>query len=365
MPPQGVPDGVGKTFPERGVDSSHKNIIPQKPRLGKQRFSVQLSQNRKETLKISRGSCRLEKSGAPPHTRLLKNFLNHKVELNRRLAVLRRKKKPTAKSKKSRKFTRLGIAGLRQDDLLSILEQYRSFSTTSVFGKAALGLHCSEDFMNRYRENTHNSQDTRINPRRFNNEDEHEEEEGEKSKDSGTDLLLAKMLKTRTILLSGEIKKDLAEKTIRQLILLESAGKEPIRIFIDSPGGDADAGYAIFDMIRFIEPPVWTIGMGLVASAAAIIQLASPKERRVGLPNSHYLIHQPLSGIRGVATDIEIHARELDKLREKINRLIAGETGVPYEQVEKDTDRDYWMNAEEAASYGLISQVISHRSDLE
>jgi ATP-dependent Clp protease protease subunit len=117
-------------------------------------------------------------------------------------------------------------------------------------------------------------------------------------------------------------------------------------------------------MIRFVRPPVWTIGMGLVASAAAIIQLASPRERRVGLPNSHYLIHQPLSGIRGVATDIEIHARELEKLREKINRLIAGETGVPVEQVEKDTDRDYWMNAEEAVKYGLLSRVVSSRGEL-
>jgi ATP-dependent Clp protease protease subunit len=104
--------------------------------------------------------------------------------------------------------------------------------------------------------------------------------------------------------------------------------------------------------------------MGLVASAAAIIQLAAPKERRLGLPNSHYLIHQPLSGIRGVATDIEIHARELDKLREKINRLIAGETGNPVSQVEKDTDRDYWMNAGEAVTYGLISKVITNRDEI-
>jgi ATP-dependent Clp protease protease subunit len=197
-----------------------------------------------------------------------------------------------------------------------------------------------------------------------NDEDEEEEASEEETKQSGADPLLNKMLKTRTILLSGEIKKDLAERTIRQLLLLEDMGDEPIRIFIDSPGGDADAGYAIFDMIRFVKPPVWTIGMGLVASAAAIIQLASPKERRVGLPNSHYLIHQPLSGIRGVATDIEIHARELDKLREKINRLIAGETGAAFEQVEKDTDRDYWMNAEEAAKYGLISRIISRREEL-
>jgi ATP-dependent Clp protease protease subunit len=178
------------------------------------------------------------------------------------------------------------------------------------------------------------------------------------------ELLAGKMLKTRTILLSGEIRKGLAEKTIRQLLLMEATGDEPVRIFIDSPGGDADAGYAIFDMIRFINPPVWTIGMGLVASAAAIIQLAAPKERRLGLPNSHYLIHQPLSGIRGVATDIEIHARELEKLRAKINRLIAEETGNPPDQVEKDTDRDYWMSAQEAVKYGLLNKVITNRDEM-
>jgi ATP-dependent Clp protease protease subunit len=197
-------------------------------------------------------------------------------------------------------------------------------------------------------------------------EDEDDElNEGTEVQEGSQDFLAGKMLKTRTILLSGEIRKGLAEKTIRQLLLMEAMGDDPVRIFIDSPGGDADAGYAIFDMIRFINPPVWTVGMGLVASAAAIIQLAAPKERRVGLPNSHYLIHQPLSGIRGVATDIEIHARELDKLREKINRLIADETGNPFNQVEKDTDRDYWMSAQEAVKYGLISKVITNRDEIK
>jgi ATP-dependent Clp protease protease subunit len=200
--------------------------------------------------------------------------------------------------------------------------------------------------------------------REFRLDDDDEEDDGKEVQGPGPDPLIARMLKTRTILLSGEINKDLAEKTIRQLLLLEHMGEEPVRIFIDSPGGDADAGYAIFDMIRFVKPPVWTVGMGLVASAAAIVQLASPRERRLGLPNSHYLIHQPLSGIRGVATEIEIHARELDKLREKINRLIAGETGVPLEQVERDTDRDYWMNAEEAVKYGLISRIVTRREDM-
>ncbi|MCL2008200.1 MAG: ATP-dependent Clp protease proteolytic subunit [Treponema sp.] len=198
-------------------------------------------------------------------------------------------------------------------------------------------------------------------------DDDYIEEDGEETKEASSapvDPLVSKMLKTRTILLSGQINKELAEKTIRQLILLESMGDDPIKIFIDSPGGDADAGYAIFDMIRFIKPDVWTIGMGLVASAAAIIQLASPKDKRIGLPNSHYLIHQPLSGIRGVATDIEIHAKELDKLREKINKLISDETGNSIEQVEKDTDRDYWMSAEEAVKYGLISRVVTSRAEL-
>jgi len=194
--------------------------------------------------------------------------------------------------------------------------------------------------------------------------DDDDDDIDEEKPENWQDLLAGKMLKTRTILLSGEIRKGLAEKTIRQLLLMEATGDEPVRIFIDSPGGDADAGYAIFDMIRFIKPPVWTIGMGLVASAAAIIQLAAPKERRLGLPNSHYLIHQPLSGIRGVATDIEIHARELEKLRAKINRLIAEETGNPAEQVEKDTDRDYWMSAQEAVKYGLISKVITNRDEM-
>lgn len=191
---------------------------------------------------------------------------------------------------------------------------------------------------------------------------EEEDNQGENKKSESN--LIEKILKTRNILLSGEINKSLSERIIRQLILLEDQGEEPIKVFIDSPGGDADAGFAIFDMMRFIKPDVIIIGMGLVASAAAIILLAAPKERRIALPNSHYLIHQPLSGMRGVATEIEIHAKELDKLRRKINKLIAEETGQKIEKVEKDTDRDYWMNAEEAIEYGLISKIISNRDEL-
>jgi ATP-dependent Clp protease protease subunit len=192
-----------------------------------------------------------------------------------------------------------------------------------------------------------------------------EEENGEEKKQGPNEVLMERMMDTRTILLSGEINKELAERVVRQLVLLESKSDDPVKVFIDSPGGDADAGYAIFDMMRFIKPDVYTIGMGLVASAGAIVLLASPKEQRIALPNSHYLIHQPLSGIRGVATEIEIHARELEKMREKINRLISEETGQEYKKVEKDTDRDFWMNATEARDYGLVSRIVTSRSELE
>ncbi|MDR3311897.1 MAG: ATP-dependent Clp protease proteolytic subunit [Spirochaetaceae bacterium] len=178
------------------------------------------------------------------------------------------------------------------------------------------------------------------------------------------DPLVSKFMKTRQILLAGEVNKDLSEKIVRQLLVLESESKKPIHLFIDSPGGDVDAGYAIFDMIRFIGASVWTIGMGLVASAGALILLAAPRERRIALPNSHYLIHQPLGGYKGVATDIEIHALEIEKMRKKINVLIAAETGKPLEVVEKDTDRDHWLNAAEAMEYGLVSRIAEKRADL-
>ena len=180
------------------------------------------------------------------------------------------------------------------------------------------------------------------------------------------DALAEKFLKTRQIILSGEIGQENAEKTIKQLLLLEADSDKPIYIYIDSPGGSIDDGFGIFDMIRFVNAPVYTVGTGLIASMGALILLAVPKERRLGLPNSHYLIHQPLIGgaYRGVATDLEIQAEEIAKSKAKIVEIIAAETGKSKEQVVQDTDRDFWLTADEAVEYGLISKVITRRTDL-
>lgn len=192
-----------------------------------------------------------------------------------------------------------------------------------------------------------------------------DDEEDEK-KQKVPEQFSEKFLKTRQIILTGEINKELADSIVRQLLILDSEDeKSPIYMYIDSPGGDVDAGFAIFDMIRFINAPVYLIGMGLIASAATLVLLAVDKEFRIGLPNSRYLIHQPLGGMRGVATDIEIYAKDMEKIRAKLNSLIAEQTGTSLEQVTKDTERDFWLDSDEAVKYGLISKIISKKSELQ
>ena len=192
-------------------------------------------------------------------------------------------------------------------------------------------------------------------------DDDDEEEKKQKKEEPFAD----KFLKTRQIILTGEINKELADSIARQLLILDSECSDPIYMYIDSPGGDVDAGFAIYDMIRFVKSPVYLVGMGLIASAAALILLSVPKEQRVGLPNSRYLIHQPLGGMRGVATDIEIFAKDMEKTRAKLNKIISEATGVSLEQVKKDTDRDYWLDADESVKYGLISRIITQREELK
>ena len=174
-----------------------------------------------------------------------------------------------------------------------------------------------------------------------------------------------KLMKSRIIMITDVITKKLAQTTIGQLLILEQEDPEKeIKVFINSPGGDADAGFAIYDMMKFIKPKIKNICAGVAASAAVIILLGADKENRVSLPNSRILIHQPSTGVHGTASDIQIEASEILKCREKINRMISEETNREFEKVENDTKRNYWMSAEEAVEYGLISKIIKNQSDL-
>ena len=174
-----------------------------------------------------------------------------------------------------------------------------------------------------------------------------------------------KLMKSRIIMITDVITKKLAQTTIGQLLILELEDPEKeIKVFINSPGGDADAGFAIYDMMKFIKPKIKNICAGVAASAAVIILLGTGKESRVSLPNSRILIHQPSTGVHGTASDIQIEASEILKCREKINRMISEETNREFEKVENDTKRNYWMSAEEAVEYGLISKIIKTQSDL-
>jgi ATP-dependent Clp protease protease subunit len=191
-----------------------------------------------------------------------------------------------------------------------------------------------------------------------------EEEKGEKEREKLS--LGEKLLNSRAILLAEQITKEVAERVTTKLLLMDQDNQtEPITLYINSPGGDVDAGYGIFDMARFVTAPVRCVSAGLTASAAVIVLLAAPKELRLSLPNSRFLMHQPSTGVRGSTADIQIEATEILKMRQRINELIADETGQEAEKVEKDTRRNYWINSEEAREYGLISRIVSSKLELD
>lgn len=168
--------------------------------------------------------------------------------------------------------------------------------------------------------------------------------------------------KSRFVLVFGEITHTLARATCERLIALSHQSSEPIRVLISSPGGHVESGDAIHDMIRFIDAPVTTVGTGWVASAGTHIFLAADKERRVCLPNTRFMIHQPAGGAGGPATDIAIQAKEILRTRERIAAVIARQTGNDYKKVLADMERDFWMNPKEAIEYGIVARVIeSHR----
>lgn len=171
----------------------------------------------------------------------------------------------------------------------------------------------------------------------------------------------------RFIQVSGGVNSKLAHETNRLLLSLDKlSDTKPIYMFIDSPGGEINSGFSIYDTAKFISAPVFTIVAGLAASMGSIIALCSPKERRFALPNAKLLIHQPLiSGyLQGPASDLEIHAEDIVKTREKINALYARETGRSIEEIAKLTDRDHWLNPEEALKLGLISKIIKTKAEL-
>ena len=177
--------------------------------------------------------------------------------------------------------------------------------------------------------------------------------------------MAALMLKTRTVLVNGEVDQELAEKVISQMLVLNAESHDPIRVIINSQGGHVDSGFAIHDVMHFIESPIITIGAGWVASIAVPILFGADKENRYSLPNTRFLIHQPSGGAGGQASDIRIEAMEIIKIRTKINEMISRETGQSVEKVAKDSDRNYWMSAEEALSYGLIKDIILDAKSLE
>ncbi len=188
-------------------------------------------------------------------------------------------------------------------------------------------------------------------------------EKEEKGKDTSS-VVMEKLLKSRTIFISGEINQELAEKVSTQLLILQEMGDEPIKIFINSQGGHVEAGDTIHDMIKFVKPKVMIIGTGWVASAGITIYLAADKENRYSLPNTRYMIHQPLGQCRGQATDLHIEALEIARVRERINKIISTATNQPLEKVKNDTDRNYWLNCDEAVEYGIVNKVISSYDEL-
>jgi len=186
------------------------------------------------------------------------------------------------------------------------------------------------------------------------------------AKKAATSPILAKYLKrARAVMVYGEIDSKLTREVVTQLLVLDEASREkPIRVFVNSPGGLADDGFGIFDVIRFVRAPVYTICAGIAASAATIVLLGATKGRRLILPHARVMLHQPSTGVRGTASDIAVSAKELIRLRKKSVELYARETGRPFDQIEKDLQRDYWMNSEEAVAYRIVDRIITKADEV-
>jgi ATP-dependent Clp protease protease subunit len=189
-------------------------------------------------------------------------------------------------------------------------------------------------------------------------------DKSEEKKPARGGLVDEKLFNSRAITIFGEINDKIARSVTERLLALAAENDEPISIYVSSPGGHVESGDVIYDIIKFIKPTVRVIGTGWVASAATTIYLAAAKENRFALPNTRFLVHQPSGGSRGSATDIAIQAQEIVKMRARINQLIADETGQPLDRVAKDTDRDYWMSAQEAIEYGIVGRIVKSVAEI-
>ena len=173
-----------------------------------------------------------------------------------------------------------------------------------------------------------------------------------------TDPIRERLFNSRSLIISGEINQQQASNVISQLIALQDASDEPITLYINSQGGHVESGDTIHDMIRFVKPRVRMVGTGWVASAGALIYVAVPKEDRYCLPQTRFLLHQPAGGMGGTASDIDIEAREIIRMRQRLNQIFAEQTGQPIERIEQDTRRNFWLSADEAIEYGLAGKVV-------
>ena len=192
-----------------------------------------------------------------------------------------------------------------------------------------------------------------------------DEDEEEKTKTPQSIPVDKALFESRTVLITGGITQELAREVCARLLALAHVSSDPITVIVSSPGGHVESGDMIHDTIRFITPKVRMLGMGWVASAGALIYVSVPREDRLCTPNTRFLLHQPSGGTGGPATDIEIQAREIIKMRERLNRIFAEATGQPFERIEKDTDRDYWMSPEEGIAYGLVGRVVNSISEVK
>jgi ATP-dependent Clp protease protease subunit len=179
------------------------------------------------------------------------------------------------------------------------------------------------------------------------------------------DPIAERLLRARTIIIGGEITQQVAASVTGQLLALAAESEDEITVYLNSQGGHVEAGDTIHDLVRYVRPSVRIVGTGWVASIAALIFVAVPRERRFCLPNTRFLLHQPAGGAGGSASDIEIEAREILRIRDRLNRIVARETGQPLERIEEDTRRNFWLDAESAVRYGLAGRVIEHAEDLD